>query len=209
MACTTVGSVFDKSLVQGLLLLAATAVLTGLLVPWIKGRVDDRKFREQKVFEAELARQSKVIESQAKLLEDLSDLLWAFLLLSLEVTYYAQQHNESKFDEAWLKYDNGSWEYFGKIRAALSRARRLTSQETLEALTGVFESWFMGFDLELTQKARAGLEDSDPFHPWRDLHRRIMEDGFQRVDGALTDLAQELQLVGAGTEAPSSPRSQA
>ena len=156
-----VGALFNESFVQGLLLLLATAGLTGLLVPVIKGRIDDRKLREQKIFESDLARQSKVIEAQAKLLDDLSDLLWGFLLLSLEVTYYAIQGNDEKYESAWQKYDQKSWEYFGTIRAAISRARRLTAPNTHQALLGVYDAWFMDFDLALTRMARSARDLSD------------------------------------------------
>jgi RNAse (barnase) inhibitor barstar len=94
-------ALFSDSFYRALPLLAATALLTGFLVPVIKSQLDDRKLRQQKVFESELARQSKVIESQAKLLDDLSDLLWGFLLLSLAVTFYATHESKEKFKKAW------------------------------------------------------------------------------------------------------------
>jgi hypothetical protein len=186
------GALLNDSFLQGLLLLLATAAITGLLVPVIKGRIDDRKLREQKVFESELARQSKVIEAQARLLEDLSQMLWGFLLLSLEVTYYATRRDEEKFQDAWRVYDASSWDYFGKIRAEISKARRLTSPETHDALLSVYDAWFMGFDLDLTSAARS-YKVGDP--AWPDLHNRIYGEGVVRIDGALTDLAEELQLT--------------
>jgi hypothetical protein len=194
-----VGALFDDAFLQGFLLLLATAAITGLLVPLIKGRIDDRKFREQKVFESALARQGKVIDSQAKLLEDLSQLLWAFLLLSLEVTYYAEQSDSEKFAIAWQKYDETAWDYFGRIRAEISKARRLTSDPTYEALLSVYNTWFMDFDLDLTRMARAStLDDSE----WSVLHGRIYNEGVASVDGVLVDLASELQLTGRDARSP-------
>jgi hypothetical protein len=175
-----------------------TAVLTGLLVPWIKSRLDDQKFRQQKIFESELARQSTVLESQAKLLDDLSDLLWDFLLLSLSVTFYAKHKNKERFKKAWETYDEKNWEYFGNIHAALSTARRLTSPTTHEALVTVYSDWFMDFDSELTRVGRFGLNSSE----WSALHDRIYSKGVPLIEGALTELAMELKLAGNKARAP-------
>src|SRR5690348_5015161 len=69
-------------------LLLSTAGLTGLLVPYILKVIDNRKQREQKQYEAELTRQSKIIDAQVQLMERLSDALWEYQLLAITVTYY-------------------------------------------------------------------------------------------------------------------------
>jgi hypothetical protein len=194
----------DEDFIQKIFLLGATALLTGFGVPWIKSRLDDQKFRQQKTFESELARQSTVLESQAKLLDDLSDLLWDFLLLSLAVTFYALHKHKEKFKKAWDTYDEKNWEYFGNIRATLSTARRLTSPTTHEALFAVYNDWFMEFDKELTRVGQLGLNSSE----WRTLHDRIYSEGVPLIDRALTELAMELKLAGsnAGRRPEDDPR---
>ena len=191
-------AVFNDAFYRALLLLVATAALTGFLVPVIKSYLDDRKFRDQKVFEAELARQSKVIESQAKLLDDLSRLLWGFLLLSLAVTFYAKHGNHKKFEVAWQTYDEKNWEYFGNIRAAISAARRLTPPTTHKALMAVYDDWFMDFDTSLTNAYKQRLRPGS--NGWSALHDRIYAEGVPRIDLALTGLAEELKLAGSKAE---------
>jgi hypothetical protein len=190
----------SESFLQGLFLLVATAGLTGLLVPTIKGRLDDRKYREQKIFDAEIARQSKVIDAQAQLLDDLSHLLWGFLLLSLEVTYYAQQGNREKFDAAWRQYDDEGWTYFTKIRAEISKARHLTSPEIHDELLDVYARWFPALDFDLAAMARTDtpLEQTG----WDDLHARIAREGAKLVEDVLNDLAEELRLTQRASAAP-------
>jgi len=78
----------SQSFIQSFLVLLATALLTGLLVPFVKANMDERKLRQQKLFEADLARQGKVIEAQVELLENMAQMLWDFKLLALEVSYY-------------------------------------------------------------------------------------------------------------------------
>lgn len=197
----------SESFVQNLLLLLATAALTGLLVPLIKGRIDDRKYREQKIFESELARQSKVIEAQAKFLDDLSGLLWGFLLLSLEVTYYAERGDWEKFRAATEKYDAEGWEYFVKIRAEISKAHRLTSPRLRDALLRVYTDWFMSFDNELMRAVRDATESGTTVgdsRAWSALHQRISADGGRQVEDVLTALAEELHLTESAAQPDSS-----
>src|SRR6185295_16242490 len=84
---------------QNVLLLLLTAAFTGLLAPYILKKVDERKSEEakrldeirhknQKLFEAELMRQGKLIDAQALLLDTLANLLWKFQLNAINVSYY-------------------------------------------------------------------------------------------------------------------------
>jgi hypothetical protein len=194
VAMQVVDVLTSDAFLQAFFLLVVTAALTGLLVPLVKARVDDRKFREQKVFESALARQSKVIESQAELLDSLADLLWSFLLLSLGVTYYATLGDKAKLKIAWTTYDSEAWSYFGKLRAEISKARRLTSPEIHAELLSVYEQWIVGgFDYDLTQAVKGGSGTSDEV--WKELHFRIFDEGTARIDDVLNGLAEELRFV--------------
>jgi hypothetical protein len=53
----------SPNFVEKLMILVLTAILTGFLVPYILTRVDAAKSKEQKLFEAEVARQAKLIDS--------------------------------------------------------------------------------------------------------------------------------------------------
>jgi hypothetical protein len=188
---TIVDVLTSTEFLQGLFLLVVTAVLTGLLVPVIKGRLDDRKYRDQKVFESELSRQEKVLDAQAALLKDTSEVMWSFYLLSLKVTWYAANGNEERFDAAWKEWDEESWLLFGRLRAEISKARRLTSPAVHEELLNVHEFWFRKFSLELEGMVRRrdiGTGESV------DFHNRTYRENTNLIDDALTRLAEELRL---------------
>jgi hypothetical protein len=121
---------------QSVALLVLTAVLTGLLVPVVKGLIDDRKLkmqkafdderlRSQKEFEADLARQASVIDAQVQLLDELAEVLWGYQKLLLKVTYYAVTGNREKHDAAFNAYDDQSWD--------LLRENPRTHQQDAEA----------------------------------------------------------------------------
>ena len=100
---------FSGTFIENILMIFITATLTGVLVPLIKARMDDRKFKEQKIFEAELARQAKIIESQEKLLNDVTQLFGTFIYNMVEVSYCKLYVNEQRYDLAQKKYDDQSW----------------------------------------------------------------------------------------------------
>jgi hypothetical protein len=188
---TIVDVLTSEEFLQGLFLLVVTAGLTGLLVPMIKGRLDDRKYRDQKVFESELSRQEKVIDAQATLLKDASEVMWSFYLLSLKVTWYAASGNEERFDAAWQEWDQESWLLFGRLRAEISKARRLTSPTIHAELLNVHDIWFRRFSLQLEEMVRQrnlGTGESVAFH------NRTYLENTQLIDDALTHLAEELRL---------------
>ncbi len=186
----------SESFIQSLVLLGATAVLTGVLVPLIKGYMDDRKFRQQKLFEADLARQGKVIEAQVQLLESLAQMLWDFQLLAIAVTYYKTLPDEKRYQLAFDEYDKQSWVFFSKIRTEISKARRLMSERTYEGLLKYYEDWLMKNDSALMSlvKRRASHDD------WLNLHN-LLYNGAENTDKIMAQLAEEFRLVGHGRKA--------
>jgi len=73
-------------------------------------KVEARKLQEQKKFEAGLIRQGKIIESQSKLLDDLSGLLWKWRYLAKKVVYYGSEKNMERYDLARKQYDESVWD---------------------------------------------------------------------------------------------------
>ncbi len=186
----------SESFIQSLLLLGATAALTGVLVPLIKGYMDDRKFRQQKLFEAELARQGKVIEAQVQLLESLAQLLWDFQLLAIAVTYYKTLPDEKRYQLAFDEYDKQSWVFFSKIRTEISKARRLTSERTYQGLLKYYEDWLMKNDNALMSLVKRHASHED----WLN-HHNLLFNGAEETDRVMTQLAEEFRLVGQGRKA--------
>jgi uncharacterized membrane-anchored protein YhcB (DUF1043 family) len=176
-----------EAFLQGLFLLIATAALTGLLVPVLKARLDERRYRDQKVFESELARQAKIIDAQAALLDDLSELLWGFLLRALALTYYAERRDAAKLEEAWTEYDAEAWPFYARLQVETSKAQRLTTAGIKDELERL-RDWFMSFDTELTWAYETGALASSE-------RRKRIDEGVARIEGALTGVAHELRLA--------------
>jgi hypothetical protein len=170
------------------LLLIVTALLTGLIVPVVKAQMDHRKLQQQKLFEAEIARQGKIIDAQVQLLENLVRMLWEFQLFALAVSYYKFHGEAGKYDAALAEYDDKAWQYFGTIRAEISKARRLVSPPTYETLLKFYTDSLINLDTELMSAARSPRGD------WNALHERIYSGMAKQTDDIVNLLAEELRL---------------
>jgi hypothetical protein len=173
------------------------------LVPLVKGIVDDRKLAKQKVFDAELARQGKFLESQAQLLDTVDRILWNYHKILLKVTYYSTLGDKNKHRAAVEEYQSETWRLLADLRAELSNARRLTSPEVYERLHRLF----LNLVGEIDQKV-VGLVGPEGFLILQGLeHRQKLHDYIfwnvgTRIEEVLTALAFDVQLA-KGSPQPS------
>ena len=128
-------AVKSQSFIEHALLLILTAVLTGLLVPFINTILADQKFREQRRFEAELARQAKIIDAQNELLGEIEKIVYGFQLRALALAWYkTQDKNSAKYQESLKAYDESSWVFFVDMHTRLGKVQRLTSPKVYEEI---------------------------------------------------------------------------
>ena len=137
------------SFLEKLVILLITAALTGVLVPVVSGWVSEARFREQKVFEAELQRQREIVAAQAELLKSLSALLWEFQLLNIDVSFYKVNGNEVGYRMAVTKYQSKATAILGQIRAELSASRRLLSPLMHQRLSKLYFETLLQVDASL------------------------------------------------------------
>jgi hypothetical protein len=75
----------SQSLIEKSVLLVLTAILTGIFAPLINSQMEKQKFREQRIFDAEVSREAKVIDAQDELLSEIEGIISGFLLRALTV----------------------------------------------------------------------------------------------------------------------------
>jgi hypothetical protein len=171
-----------------IVLLLIAALVTGYAVPMILKRVDERKLKAQKIFEADLTRQQKVIDAQAQLLDNLSQLLWTFQLSAIEVTYYHGRNDSALYDKALHKYEENAGNVLGKVRAEISKALRLTSAETYTELKELYYDGLLTLDIRLRDLIEGQAND------WVEFNQYAVYEFADRVDNVLRNLADELRL---------------
>jgi hypothetical protein len=181
----------DQAFLENIILLFLTALITGFGIPLIMKSVEQKKLREQKKYEADLARQEKIIEAQSKLLDDLSQLLWKWRYLAKKVVYYGAQGNRERCDLAKKEYDETSWDILQEFRAGISRSRRLVSEQAFERLNALYDYVVGDIDVIISQMIRADELDTKTS---AEMAYRFSVEVSRKLDDAINDLASELNL---------------
>jgi hypothetical protein len=181
----------DQAFLEKIVLLVLTALITGFGIPYVLKRVEERKLREQKKFEADLVRQGKILEAQSKLLDDLSGLLWKWRYLAKKVVYYGAQQNMKRYDLARKQYDESVWDILNEFRAEISRSRRLVSERAYERLDSLYEYVVHDIDVKISDII---LMDELDVKKSKEIAERFSVEVSKKLDDAIDDLASELNL---------------
>jgi hypothetical protein len=180
-----------ESFLEKVLLLLLTAVVTGFGIPYVLKMIDDRKLKGQKQFEADLARQNKIIESQSKLLDDISQLLWKWRYLAKKVVYYGAQENKERYEIAKRQYDENIWDILNGFRTEISKSRRLVSERAYERLDALYNYIVGDIDIKITSlMSRESIDAKESGV----IAERFSREVTQKLDDAIDDLASELRL---------------
>jgi RNAse (barnase) inhibitor barstar len=177
--------------VEKIILLLLAALVSGFGIPYVLKIIEQRKLREQKKFEADLARQAKIIESQSKLLDDLSQLLWKWRYLAKKVVYYGAQENTERYNVARKQYEEYIWDILNEFRTEISKSRRLVSEHAYEKLDSLYNYIVGDIDIKITQLI--GRNEIDPQESG-EIAERFSKEVSRRLDDAIDDLAFELHL---------------
>jgi hypothetical protein len=183
---------FTRDFIEKSILLIATGVLTGFLIPFILKRIDEQKAKEQKAREAMLNRQTKLIDAQSQLLETVSKLLWDWRFLIMKVTYYGGMYAEEHFKAAKIDYDANLWSILNQIRFQTSRSRSLISEAVYKQLLAFYMD-IISHDktlqkiLQLEDSVKLGLELTD-------FNMKIFNDVSTEIDVLINNLARDVNL---------------
>ena len=187
----------STSFIEKALLLIVGGVLTGILVPFVKSRMDRTRFEQEKIFEADLARQSEIVKARAQFLRDFVDPVWQFQLLALQISY--DSISQERFDAALANYDNESWLHLKRIRAIAGGARWFTSDYGYKAITEFIDDWLLQkVDLKVTS-----LRESDDAD-WHEFNQWLYNESREKTDSLLLLLAKDFCLD-AESASPAGP----
>jgi hypothetical protein len=182
--------VFNDELWRNLVLLAAGALVTGILVPIVKTIMDSLAARSQKQLEAQLARQKELIDAQVKLLADFADHVWALIFELSQVSYAYAWEDEARQKEAFAAYGLVSWKKLTEIRSDISKAARLVSAPARTELLALYD-WL----LEVDDRVCIMVDARRPKPEWQAYHQEYFPVAGQRVDKAVAELATEFRLT--------------
>lgn len=169
-------------------IVAITALIGGVVIPVIFGRIDRSRIERQKAFEAELARQSKLIEAQSKFLDELSQQLWSYRYLAMAVSYYKPDLHPDRYEKAVSAYDEQSWDLFNQVRTSISKARRLISESSYLELVDFYHKSLVPCDRDRVQL----VINSSTGHS--KLNQFLYTEFTQKIDDVLFELSKQLKF---------------
>jgi hypothetical protein len=183
---------FEQRLLLAVMPAIVTAVLAGLLVPLILKLIETRKAEAMKRFEAALARQTKILESQANLLDDLTKALWAWRYQLMRVTYAGAEQSAEALESAWGAYDKSMWESLHSVRVQTTRARRLVSKPAYIKLIAQYDR-IIEVDRRLgaAMKLKADVRKRE----LEEMNHEMLTDISSAIDDSLHMVAEEVRLV--------------
>ena len=178
-----------KPFIEKILLFLVTAGLTGFLIPVVTQNIAHKQLLEQRLYETELTRENAIIEAQIKLIENLSDLLWEYQLLAIEVTYYQPHEDQTNYIAALADYDKRTGDLLGELRSEISKSLRLTSLDTYNLLTEMYYSELIEIDVNLRMLIEGQSED------WHTFNQYLVYELSEKVDQLIYDLSIEMGLT--------------
>jgi hypothetical protein len=154
-----------------------TALLGGVLAPWVKGRIDRR--REQ-------------LDASVELVNVLADALWAYWKMALRVAYYGRQGDEgSEGYQVALQQWHGddAWDLGADIQKQLSRSKRLLPAASQRRLDNAQREVVEDLDRQVDKLREAGTPAE-----WQEFYDDLMDEKRRAIDTILTDVTQSLKL---------------
>jgi hypothetical protein len=189
-----------QDFIEKVVILLLTALLTGLLAPYVLKRVDEAKSIQQKIFEADLARQAKVIDAQSKFLDDITETLWNWRYLSMKVAYYGMGDQRPLYVAARKDYELQIWDVLSRLRSQINKSRRLASEKAYKMLVSLYDR-IVEIDAQLTQVA-SELPNEKQSEELSKLNTLIRWEMTDKLDEVVDLLAKELRLKSEGLPAP-------
>lgn len=184
--------VSSTDFIEKSLLLLLTALLTGILVPYINAKINDRKLRNQKLFEAEIISQNKLIESQNDLLIQLEMLAHQFHQLIVSVAWYkVGEPNEERYNTNRNEYEKHYWQFDTEMRTAIGKAHRLVSAQAHKQLEDFYE-YIELLDIQLVKLAKHNKPDEE----WKKfLNEEIKFNYRNKLREMIESLAKDCDLL--------------
>jgi hypothetical protein len=156
-----------------------TALLGGLLVPYVKRRLD---------------RGSERYSTSVALVDNLAISLWAYWQLALRVTYYGRQgqRGSSGLDLALRRWDSDdSWQIGSDVQTQLSRSARFLPPSAQRKLVKTQQKVVDDLDLKIDK-----LRDTATPDDWGKLYESLRTETRPEIDTLLANACKDLKIRG-------------
>jgi hypothetical protein len=188
----------SPALLDNLILLGSTALVSGFLIPFILKSVDERRNRSLKEREVDSARHAKVVEAQAEFLDELTRALWEWRYTSIRLTYYGAEGQDQEYQEARDTYRQEIWQKLSTVRYVTSKSLNLGSEELYRVLKEFYDR-----TVEVDKRAMAAMAADEKISrqlDFSDINFHIRNELSITIDSILLEARATLDLLGQGAK---------
>lgn len=175
-------------------LLLITAMISGVAVPLIMKIISARLEESRKRVESTRIRNQAITSAQVKLLEEFSEVALSYETLALDVSWFgcAGSENRDLQKKAFERYNDRLVDLHTRWRTLLIRSRLLTSEETYQTMTKVFEETLLVQDSGIVRKYNESA-DSASWQRQHDANQEVLA----HVNDVIAALAADMKLTKA------------
>ena len=179
-------------LLQKIALLLIAALISGIAVPLIMKVITARMEESKKRIESSRIRNQAITSSQAKLLEEFSEVALTYETLALDVSWFGctDSANKELQKKAFDRYNEEIVDLHIRWRTLLIRSRLLTSGVTHQTMTDVFETTLVLQDSAIVRKYNDTVDSAC----WEIQHQTNQE-VLTRVNDVIATLATDMKLT--------------
>ena len=163
----------------------------GIVGPAIKSRFQQRDDSAKLRLEAELSRQTKLIEAQDAFLTSATNALWAWRYQCMRMTYKGGAADGQDFKSEWDSYDANRWASINAVRSHISQFRRLGSEATFQNVLP-FYAEAVALDQEISDAAN--LMPEARAQAFQALNEKIYYVTTAQVDELLLAMATDMGI---------------
>lgn len=159
----------------------------------VKARLDEASGNRRLRFERELNRQERVLQDQAKLLDDLTEAVWRWRYTSVQVSYAGRMCNECNMDNALESYRTQRWDDLHSLRTLASRARRLVSKDTHMTLLKFYSD-----SMELDRRIEKVVMIKDKIRKaavFGEMNYKLVNNYSNEIEEMLLGIGLEMKLI--------------
>jgi len=178
---TILKTINSESFIEKIILLILTVLLSGLLIPYVSTAIQRKKIRND-----------TIIQSQTKLLDDVTRTLMTYETLLLDISWYQTTagYNKDMQKKAFERYAERSVDLIADWRVESIKARTLSSIEVSKRLDSFQVEMFSLQDgpMNILYREKSSADK------WQALHE-TNEGMYSEARKLVADLATEMRLT--------------
>ena len=128
----------SESFVEKIALLVFTAMLTGLVIPFLLAQYNNSASARQKSIDLARSKNDSILQAQAKLVEDFATIILTYETLALDISWYKTRagKDENLYRKAFERYSDRIVDLLSSWRSLGARSQALTSPSVNAKITG-------------------------------------------------------------------------